>query len=148
VEQVGRPEEVYHVPATRFVADFVGEAAFVPGEVADGVLRSELGSFPLGDAQVGQGPVQIMLRPEDVVLEHDPGGDASVVARRFQGPVTLTEVMLPSGQVLGAIHSSQSLLTPGDRVRVSFEPDHLVLFRGDVRVAWVRTRSHTGTDLA
>ena len=38
--QVGPPEEIYHAPACRFVADFVGEADFLPGRVRDHVAVS------------------------------------------------------------------------------------------------------------
>ena len=34
VVQTGRPEEVYNKPATKFVADFLGEANFTPGKIA------------------------------------------------------------------------------------------------------------------
>ncbi|MGH2795145.1 MAG: ABC transporter ATP-binding protein, partial [Actinomycetota bacterium] len=147
IEQLGRPEEIYHTPATRFVADFVGDADFLPAEVAGDRLVTELGSYPLNGVAVAPGPVEIMLRPEDIELEPTDRSDASeVLARRFKGPLSLSTVRLATGRVVTGAHSSQEIFSPGQRVEVSFLPDHLVLFRGEDRVAWIPARVKTGTD--
>jgi iron(III) transport system ATP-binding protein len=147
IEQLGRPEEIYHTPETRFVADFVGDADFLPADVTSDGLATELGTFPLGDATVEPGPAEIMLRPEDLELSPARRSDGALVAgRRFQGPLSLTTVRLPSGRQVTSAHSSQTIFAPGDRVAVRFRPDHLVLFRGERRVAWIPARAKTGTD--
>jgi len=146
IEQLGRSEEIYHTPATRFVADFVGEAEFFPGEIRDRRLTCELGSFPLGETPIEPGPCELMVRPEDVLLGTPGDGGTEVVARRFRGPIVLTDVRLPSGRTVTAAHSSQVRFSLGDRVAAGFRPDHLVVFRGDERVAWIPARDHTGTD--
>ncbi|MCL6499900.1 MAG: ABC transporter ATP-binding protein [Firmicutes bacterium] len=66
--QVGPPEEIYHAPACRFVADFVGEADFLPGRVRDHVARTELGDFPCNGLPEGA-LVEVMLRPADLAVE-------------------------------------------------------------------------------
>ncbi|MCH2757957.1 ABC transporter ATP-binding protein, partial [Listeria monocytogenes] len=38
IEQIGTPEELYHRPATAFVAEFVGLTNRLPGTVSAGVL--------------------------------------------------------------------------------------------------------------
>jgi iron(III) transport system ATP-binding protein len=147
IEQLGRPEEIYHTPETRFVADFVGDADFLPAEVAGDRLVTELGAYPLNGVAVEPGPVEIMLRPEDIELVPTERPDApEVLARRFKGPLSLFTVLLPTGRVVTGAHSSQEIFTPGQRVDVGFSPDHLVLFRGDRRVAWIPARVRTGTD--
>ncbi len=147
IEQLGRPEEIYHTPQTRFVADFVGDADFLPAQVTGDQIDTELGSFALGGAVVDPGPVEIMLRPEDLHLipSSDPSA-AEVTGRRFQGPLSLSTVRLPTGRIVTGAHSSQEIFAPGQTVTVRFEPDHLVLFRGRQRVAWIPTRPKTGTD--
>jgi len=49
VVQIGRPEEVYNRPATKFVADFLGEANFVPGTIAG----EAAGEVTAGEAREG-----------------------------------------------------------------------------------------------
>lgn len=144
IEQVASPEELYHLPATRMVADFVGEATFLPADVDGTVIVCELGTFPATD--VPSGPHQIMVRPEDVVLWSDPSGKGEVIARRFRGPVTMCDVRLESGRTVTAAHASHVLHVPGEHVRVAFQPDHIVLFDGERRTAWIPARAHTGTD--
>jgi iron(III) transport system ATP-binding protein len=143
-EQVGSPEEVYHTPGTRFVADSVGKAAFVPARLEAGMLRCSLGAFPYA-GEGDDGDAELLLRPEDIVLE--PDGDAEVVERRFQGPQNQYRVRLADGIEVLSVGTSQTLHPVGSKVRVRFDPDHLVVFRGEERLDWVRARAHTGTDL-
>lgn len=143
IEQIGSPEAVYHTPETRFVADSVGQAVFVPALIDNGELRCSLGVFPF--VGVPNGDAELLLRPEDIVLEAD--GDAEVIDRRFRGPQNSYRVRLVSGVEVLSVGSSQTLHPVGSMVRVRFEPDHLVVFRGEERLDWVPTRPHTGTDL-
>lgn len=145
IEQVGRPEEIYHTPVTRFVADFVGQAAFLEATWDGDRLMTELGVL-VTTPGIPAGAGEIMVRPEDVQLSSDGTQGSEVVERRFQGPVSLTTVRLPSGRTIASAHSSQLVFRVGDRVGIRFLPDHLVLFRGDDRVAWIPTSERTGTD--
>ncbi|QJA06527.1 ABC transporter ATP-binding protein [Thermosulfurimonas marina] len=68
IRQLGPPEEVYHRPAHRFVARFVGlpRINFFKGHLEDGIFTSEEGDlrFPLEVSY--QGPIEVGLRPEDL----------------------------------------------------------------------------------
>lgn len=72
VRQIGTPAEVYRRPATRFVADFMGETNFLPGKVLDvteGLARVEspLGIFEAaldGTAARAGDAVTLSIRPE------------------------------------------------------------------------------------
>jgi iron(III) transport system ATP-binding protein len=71
IEQLGPAAEIYTRPATRFVADFIGEASFVPARVvaadATGVeVRVGVATVRLGAEPVGPGPVTLVVRPEAV----------------------------------------------------------------------------------
>ncbi len=67
IEQYARPDEIYVRPATRWIADFVGEANLVPAQASGRVARSTIGSMRLVDAR--SGAVEVLLRPEQVVLD-------------------------------------------------------------------------------
>ena len=62
IVQVGSPEELYHRPASRTIADFVGDVQFLPGLASGRRARTVLGEIPLHGAF--EGPVDVMLRPE------------------------------------------------------------------------------------
>jgi putative spermidine/putrescine transport system ATP-binding protein len=67
IAQIGSPHEIYHRPADRFVADFVGLMNRVGGEWKDGWLQSPGGRIPAG-AEIPDGPGDVFFRPEHVCL--------------------------------------------------------------------------------
>ena len=72
IEQVGRGADIYRRPATRFVAEFVGEANFIPCMPARDGLRPRLGGLSLSRQTVAPGRSYLgVLRPEDLrILRH------------------------------------------------------------------------------
>jgi ABC-type sugar transport system ATPase subunit len=67
------PRRIYHEPATRFVAEFIGRPAMniIDGEIVNGRFKSGSLEVPVDD-QV-DGPVAMGIRPEQVVLADGPG---------------------------------------------------------------------------
>lgn len=72
LEQIDTPEQLYRDPATRFVAEFIGQAEFLTGRVRENCIETELGCFDLPAALPPETPVQVMFRPEDVELYPHP----------------------------------------------------------------------------
>jgi sn-glycerol 3-phosphate transport system ATP-binding protein len=73
IEQIGTPAEIYHTPATTFVASFMGAPPMnlLDGQIAGGAAR--VGDHAvMTDAPAAPGPVTIGIRPEDIVA--DPNG--------------------------------------------------------------------------
>jgi iron(III) transport system ATP-binding protein len=131
VVQVAPPEELYHRPATRAVAEFVGEANFVSGTAEDGRLRCILGDVPACGACVGN--VEAMLRPEALRLRAlaneqtpPPGVGATVLAREFYGHDQLIKLRLDSGPVLCSRLGGGPGFRPGERVAVEVQGPALV----------------------
>ncbi|MCS6897746.1 MAG: ABC transporter ATP-binding protein [Nitrospira sp.] len=128
LEQIDSPEQIYHVPATPFVADFVGQADFIPGLVQDGKVRTELGDFPntLGAAEGAS--LVVMIRPDDIHLVPNQAAEARIVSRLFRGPENLYTVQLPSGQIVHSSQSSTTIYRTGTAVDVRVSASHTVLF--------------------
>lgn len=80
IEQVGAPEDIYRLPMTSFVADFVGLMNFLPGVAGPGEREVRCASavlhcdYPHGFP--ANAPVIIAIRPEDVRVG-DPKTDRS-----------------------------------------------------------------------
>jgi iron(III) transport system ATP-binding protein len=128
LEQIGRPEEIYHLPATRFVARFVGKADCVPGCVTAAGIETEIGTFP-NTANLAQAtPVDVMIRPDQLELVPDPSGKAIVISHRFRGADTLVVVQLPSGLILQSSQPPTLLVMPQERVKVAARATHVVAF--------------------
>jgi sn-glycerol 3-phosphate transport system ATP-binding protein len=82
IEQIGAPTQVYRLPATRFVATFIGSPAMnlLPGKVvAPGVVETgggRIGFAPDAFAFVDGQAVEIGIRPED--LRFGSGGEGEL----------------------------------------------------------------------
>jgi iron(III) transport system ATP-binding protein len=108
IEQAGPPAEVYRRPHTRFVADFIGRANFVPGTVRgryDSVLTVDaLGAsltVPAPDAPVAPGAdVTLVVRPEMVSVDTaTPHAQATVRRAAYLGNVVEYDLEI-AGQLL------------------------------------------------
>ena len=133
IEQWAAPYDLYHRPATRFVADFVGQGAFLPGTLlADGSVEVELGRLashlPAGSATGDR--LQVLLRPDDLVHDDNAALSAEVVAKAFRGAEFLYTLRLPSGaQVLSLVPSHHNHAI-GERIGLRLDVDHVVAFHG------------------
>ena len=128
IEQLDAPELIYHLPATQFVADFVGQADFVMGKIRQGLVHTELGEFPNTIDGAEGSHVMVMIRPDDIHLVPNKSADSRIVARQFRGSENLYTVQLPSGQVVHSSESSTSVYHEGTAVELRVSATHTVLF--------------------
>lgn len=89
IEQVGTPAEIYHQPASAFVASFIGSMNFLDVTV-QGSTQALVGSTPCAclphTLEVGQA-AQLAIRPEAVALSREAGAlKGEVVGIEFLGP--------------------------------------------------------------
>ena len=128
LEQHDTPDVIYHLPATPFVAQFVGPADFIPAVTGRGGVTCEIGEFT-GPHPFPEGtPVQMMIRPDDVDLLPQPEGTAVVIERQFKGSENLYTVALPSGHLLHSSQHSLAVYSVGTRVDLKLNITHQVLF--------------------
>jgi iron(III) transport system ATP-binding protein len=79
--QIATPETLYRLPADPAVAQFVGEAVLLQGVASGGRVTCSLGQLTLA-AGVGDGPVDVLVRPEQIRLSvAGQGGAAGISAR-------------------------------------------------------------------
>ena len=129
LEQFDTPEMMYHMPATAFVADFVGQADFIPGTVSQGMVHTELGEFPDTIECKDGTAVVVMIRPDDIHLVPTEGARSRVLSRQFRGSENLYTVSLPSGQIVHSSQGSTSVYQAGTTVELRVLATHTVLFR-------------------
>ncbi|MCA9878361.1 MAG: ABC transporter ATP-binding protein [Thermomicrobiales bacterium] len=116
VAQVGPPEEVYLRPSTREVADFLGEAQYLPGVAEGRQVRCLLGDAPLYAPH--HGPATVMVRPESLSLCADDGAQGTVRARQYLGHSYLLTVRLDAGPEVTVRAGPHGAPLVGDRVCV------------------------------
>jgi iron(III) transport system ATP-binding protein len=132
IEQWGTPYELYHKPATRFVADFVGQGAFLPGQVLAGRrIQLELGTFqsnvPPGWAEGTA--VDVLLRPDDILHDDASPLQARVLHKAFRGAEFLYTLQLPEGGRVLSLVPSHHNHAVGEKIGIRLEIDHVVAFR-------------------
>jgi thiamine transport system ATP-binding protein len=128
VEQVGTPEEVYREPATRFVAEFVGENNVFDGTAtAEGV---EVGAttFALPDLDVVVGePVTVCVRPESMQVGSGTNTLTGVVDyTEFLGEAVRIGLDWQGREVVVRTDAVDGLPAEGDELTVGFDPAAVV----------------------
>jgi len=128
VQQWDNPYNLYHRPANRFVADFVGQGVFLPAKALNGrQLQIELGVLQ-GDSQ-GLQNLEVLLRPDDVVHDDAAPTQAEVVHKAFRGAEILYTLRLTSGQKVLALVPSHHNHALGEKIGIRLDVDHVVAFR-------------------
>ncbi len=128
---------LYHRPATRFVAEFIGHGVFLParlvrdggGVMVDtpvGMLRDQT-ECPMPDAYP-DGVCELLLRADDIVHDDDAPTQATIVRRAFRGAEFLYTLQLDSGHTVMALVPSHHDHAIGDRIGIRAEVDHVVTF--------------------
>ncbi len=129
---------LYHRPATRFIADFIGQGVFLPGSVlssqaVDIELGTLSGEIPpmceIGCDACGKGcQVEVLLRPDDVVHDDASPLKAEVVQKAFRGAEILYTLRLESGRRVLALVPSHHDHALGERIGIRLAVDHVVAF--------------------
>jgi len=137
LEQWDDAYTLYHRPATRFVADFIGHGVFAPAQIiatADGsVVRTPLGDLtdmdecPLPDAYPG-GHCEVLLRADDIVHDDDAKVLARIERKAFRGSEFLYTLRLASGEQVLAHVPSHHDHQVGEWIGIRAEVDHVVTF--------------------
>ncbi|MFQ4146395.1 ABC transporter ATP-binding protein [Chlorogloeopsis sp. ULAP02] len=127
LEQIGTPEEIYTHPASRFVAEFVTQANFLPARRQGNLWETEIGCFAVKAShshEIGE----MMIRQEDFILK--PATDAPVVirTRRFLGREYRYCLQTPSGKELHARTMIDTAIAEGTRVQLSIADDAVRIF--------------------
>jgi iron(III) transport system ATP-binding protein len=131
IEQWDTPYRLYHEPATRFVADFIGQGVFLPGTVLSdrtvsmelGVLRgSVMHTVPNGTA------VDVLLRPDDILHDDASPLQARVLHKAFRGAEFLYTLELPGGGRVLSLVPSHHNHAVGETIGIRLEIDHVVAF--------------------
>jgi iron(III) transport system ATP-binding protein len=112
--QVGTPRMIYLYPVSREVAAFVGEANFLAGTADGNQVTCALGRLP--PAVSLHGRVDVLVRPEALLLQPDPAGAARVEQVTFSGRDQTVQLALHDGTRLRARSSPLLELNPGMQV--------------------------------
>ena len=125
--QVGPPWSIYRQPASKQVADFIGENQSIACLVDEGVAECVLGSLRT-DAPAG--PAALLVRPEEIEVVPAGNGAASatLIDRQFFGHDVLDRLELQDGTRLQVRRHPEEACDPGCLIGVRLRPGEFTLF--------------------
>ncbi len=129
--QQGSGYDLYHRPASRFVADFIGQGVIVPARVIDtNMVKTDLGIIQgqmMTDVEIGD-QVDVLIRPDDVVHDDESADTALVVEKAFRGADFLYFLRMDSGIEVMCLAPSHHNHKINERIGIRLDVDHLVTF--------------------
>lgn len=132
IHQLADPHTLYTQPATRFVAQFVGESDIIPGTRAGEFLVDT----PIGrlatTAPVQAATVDVMIRPEALRLRANADGIARVVGISYFGHDQLVHMQFDDGQVIRARRGPRLDLQRDDRIDVTLDGSVITFDRAGI----------------
>jgi multiple sugar transport system ATP-binding protein len=139
LQQFDTPLNIYHRPANRFVAEFVGSPGmnFIEGrqDASARMFVSDAFTIPLSDSQLervkGRVPVTLGVRPEHVhvsATEQEGHVPAKIYVTELMGNETLVFLRFADGTQLIARAPASFSAELESNVRVRFETDRIDLF--------------------
>lgn len=128
IEQFGSASELYHNPSSRFVADFLGGASYLPGlYLGQGQYQTSLGvvTAESKNSVPTEGQAHILFRPQNLQLTLNAEGITSVLEQQFMGDHFRYVIEIDGHKLLS---SSVEKLDVGSKVDVKLTPTPLLAF--------------------
>lgn len=129
--QIGKPEQLYNFPESRYVADFMGKSNYVDVTVnSEQDYQSDFGLLK-SNLQIKSAPgtkMQLLIRPEKLVLNEAVDGQAIIQEIEFLGAFQLITVSFKGKTYLIQHNHQQNSYQIGDKVELSITPHDLIVF--------------------
>jgi iron(III) transport system ATP-binding protein len=132
---------LYHRPASRFVAGFIGHGVFAPGQIVSSqddsgprtVVKTALGDLQDEDecllpSAYPDGLCDVLLRADDIVHDDAAPVKACIERKAFRGSEFLYTLRLPTGERVQAHVPSHHDHHVGEWIGIRAEVDHVVTF--------------------
>lgn len=135
IEQWDTAFNLYHSPATRSVADFIGQGMFLPGTVVDsgrietelGILNGTISGEVTQDTTAGD-RVDVLMRPDDIGHDDTSAQRASIVHKAFKGAEILYTLRLASGRTVLSLVPSHYNHAIGETIGIKLIAEKFAAF--------------------
>lgn len=125
------PYNLYHNPATRFAADFIGQGKFIAGEyIGDNQIKTEIGIIK-GDVPTHCKPgckLDLLIRPDNIIHDDESDIKLEIIECLFRGADFLYTLKMERGGTLICIASSNHEHKLHEKMGVNFDVSHIVMF--------------------
>ncbi len=149
IEQIGSPEVLYHQPASRFVAEFIGDGALFSGKIRNTAENPVLVTEEGLELPVGVGPkvgdnAMLIIRPEQLTIAQENPGDSVGILEAvleqsfFQGATNKYVCRLANGLSISVIPAGDGneefkRVSPGEKIRLAYRCNdpHVIMRAAD-----------------
>ncbi|HTL90145.1 MAG TPA: ABC transporter ATP-binding protein [Leptolyngbya sp.] len=132
LEQLATPEMLYAEPATRYVAEFVTQANFLPTTYNGKGWKTAIGTLILNHIpDPFLDCAELMIRQQDIKLEPNASGSVVVVDRQFLGREYRYCIRTNSGDRLQVLSAIRPVLEIGARVKIRVNLSRVRVFFND-----------------
>jgi iron(III) transport system ATP-binding protein len=132
IQQWDTAYNLYHKPANRFVADFVGQGVLLPGKVlAHNHIQFELGTVKGSRTSSNLLPgtnIDVLVRPDDIIHDDSSPVHAEVLHKAFRGAEILYTLRLPGGGRALSLVPSHHNHALGEKIGIRLEIEHVITF--------------------
>jgi iron(III) transport system ATP-binding protein len=124
IEQAAAPEVIFHEPANRFVAEFMGTVDFLPARPGEDGLVTDIGTIPFGPIPPQTDNIEVMVRPDCIDCWPSDDGQGVITSREFRGAFYIYRIALPSGNSVRCLLSHTCEYPVGARMEVRLRDGH------------------------
>lgn len=128
--QWGDVYSVYHCPASRQIATFVGMGSMLDGLIGGAHVETALGRFPVEEPRkFSDGErVQLLVRPDDIIHDDASPMQAVIEKKQFRGAEFLYRLRLRGGEKVYCFAPSHHDHQVGDPIGIVADLEHVVIF--------------------
>ncbi|WP_461538363.1 ABC transporter ATP-binding protein [Spongorhabdus nitratireducens] len=131
LEQWGTPWQIYHEPATPFVANFIGQGSLIPGTVRNeqqidtllGVITSKHARQYSAGASV-----RVLLRSDDFSWSQESPIQGNVISKTFTGAATQYELQFEESTKIHCQLNGPLSFEEGEQIRIKISATDPAVF--------------------
>ncbi|MCU7835755.1 MAG: ABC transporter ATP-binding protein [gamma proteobacterium symbiont of Taylorina sp.] len=131
IVQWGSPYNLYHQPATRYAANFIGQGVIIPGQIIDqNTINTDLGLIH-GKVPCGcrlNCAVEVLIRPDDLIHDDESACQLEIVNKVFRGAEFLYTLKINDSYSVLCLAPSHHDHPLNSYLGISLDMSHIVVF--------------------
>lgn len=126
------PYNLYHKPASRYAAHFIGQGVMLPGKVLNSnTIQTELGIIhgKVPNTCEINCPIEILIRPDDIVYNENSDYQLEIIDKIFRGAEFLYTLKVSDSSQVLCITPSHHNHPLNSLLGISLDITHSVIFK-------------------
>lgn len=126
------PYNLYHQPATQYIANFIGQGVMLPGQVKDEhSIETDLSTIQgkVPDGCKAGCPVDVLIRPDDIIHDDNSKLKLEITDKIFRGAEFLYTLKVSKNQHILCLAPSHHNHDIGKQLGITLDINHIVVFK-------------------